>query len=84
MHIEHDVSGNRFVASIDGHEAVLEYRRLDASTLDYTRTFVPPQLRGRGIATELVRHALAYAAREELTVVPSCSFVAHVIAADDD
>jgi predicted GNAT family acetyltransferase len=40
---------------------------------------VPEQLSGRGLAKELVKHALDDARRRNLTVVPQCSFVASFI-----
>jgi len=79
MRIEHDINGARFVATVDGEEAVLEYRRIDEGTLDYVRTYVPSALRGRGVATRLVEHALDHAAEAGMKVVPSCWFVARVV-----
>jgi predicted GNAT family acetyltransferase len=42
----------------------------------FVHTEVPPELRGRGIASELARRALDYARREGLRVVVQCPFVA--------
>ena len=55
--------------------AVAEYVRGEG-TLVLTHTFVPPEVRGRGLAERLVRVALDYARVERLRVVPSCSYVA--------
>jgi len=55
--------------------AVAEYVRGEG-TLILAHTFVPPELRGRGLAERLVRVALDYARAERLRVVPSCSYVA--------
>lgn len=79
MKIEHDEKRRRFVARLDGSEAVLDYDRVADRTLDYKHTFVPPEHRGRGIAGLLVRHALDYARDNDLKVIPSCPFVAAVI-----
>jgi predicted GNAT family acetyltransferase len=76
LEIRHEPDAGRFVARVSGAEAVLAYRRLDATTLDYYHTFVPPALRGRGIASELTDHALRYAMQHRLRIVPSCPFVA--------
>ena len=76
LEIRHEPDAGRFVARVDGAEAVLAYRPLDATTLDYYHTFVPPALRGRGIASELTDHALRYAMQHGLRIVPSCPFVA--------
>lgn len=76
---EEDETGGRYVADLDGSEAVLVYERLDAETLDYRSTRVPPEARRRGIASRLVRHALDDARARGLRVVPTCSFVAAFI-----
>ena len=62
--------------TVDGATARLEYRVIDARTLDYHHTFVPSALRGRGIASQLADYALQYALDQNLSVVPSCPFVA--------
>jgi predicted GNAT family acetyltransferase len=76
LEIRHEPDAGRFVARVSGAEAVLAYRRLDATRLDYYHTFVPPALRGRGIASALTDHALRYAMQHGLRIVPSCPFVA--------
>ncbi len=76
--IRHDEARSRFVAEIDGHLAHADYT-LDAARMTFTHTFVPPELRGRGIAEQLVRPALAYARANNLRVVPACSYVAAFI-----
>ncbi|MBS0632355.1 MAG: N-acetyltransferase [Verrucomicrobia bacterium] len=73
--VSHNLAEHRFEAQVDGHLAVVEYER-DGTRLIMTHTFVPPELRGRGIAEKLVRPALDYARNERLTVVPACSYVA--------
>jgi predicted GNAT family acetyltransferase len=55
--------------------AVAEYVR-GVDELVLTRTFVPPALRGRGLAETLVRAALDFARAERLRVIPACSYVA--------
>jgi predicted GNAT family acetyltransferase len=52
---------------------------LAAGEMTFTHTFVPPELRGRGIAEALVRTALEYAKAERLRVIPACSYVATFI-----
>jgi predicted GNAT family acetyltransferase len=60
----------------DAAVAVLEYRPIDAATLDYHHTYVAPALRGRGLASELTAFALRYAVSHGQKVVPTCPFVA--------
>jgi predicted GNAT family acetyltransferase len=64
---------------VDGEVAYLAYRFVDDHTVDYASTWTPPPLRGRGIATLLARHALAWARENDLTVNPSCWFVRKVM-----
>lgn len=78
--IAHNAARQRFEVAAGGALAVLEYAPLDAGTLDYRHTFVPPAARGRGIASRLARFALDYALEQRLTVVPSCPFVAAYVA----
>jgi predicted GNAT family acetyltransferase len=77
--IERDAAGNRFTLSSGAAVAVLDYREHDARTLEYFHTFVPPPLRGRGVASRLVAHALRYAQDRGLAVIPTCRFVAAFI-----
>ncbi|WP_028238826.1 GNAT family N-acetyltransferase [Stutzerimonas azotifigens] len=73
--VHHDREGHQFQTVVDGHRAYLAYMDLGKQTLDIYRTFVPNELRGRGIAAVLAEHALAFAEREGYTVIPSCSYV---------
>lgn len=77
LEIRHDQQEHRFVAKVAGEkkESVLDYERLDDTTLEYRHTFVPEELRKRGIASRLTRHALDWAADNDHAVVPSCPFV---------
>ena len=75
LHIQHDPSSRQFYVDLDGMRACLAYMDLGKKTLDIYRTFVPPQLRGRGVAAALTEEALAFAARGGYEVIPSCSYV---------
>lgn len=73
---EHDAAAHRFTLSSGAAVAVLDYREHGSSTLEYYHTFVPPAMRGRGVASRLVAHALRYALAQGIGVIPTCSFVA--------
>ncbi|MDH4044761.1 MAG: N-acetyltransferase [Gemmatimonadota bacterium] len=77
--IQHD-PGRRFWLELDGDIAYLAYRVVDDTTVDYASTWTPHALRGRGVATRLVRYALAWAHEQDLKVVPSCWFVQKILA----
>jgi len=77
--VRHEADRQRFVIEIGDAVALLTYAVVDEATLNYNHSFVPPALRGRGLAGVLTRHALGYAAAQGLKVVPSCPYVGRYI-----
>jgi predicted GNAT family acetyltransferase len=75
----HQPELHRFVARIDGDEAVLEYRLLPDNGVDFTRTFVPEALRGVGVAEKLVRTGIAWARDHDYVMQASCWYVARFL-----
>jgi hypothetical protein len=75
LHIEHQPELTRFIAAVDDQEACLEYRLLPDEAIDFTYTYVPRRLRGRGIAAELVRSGLAWADQQGYQIRASCWYV---------
>ncbi|MGL5359611.1 MAG: GNAT family N-acetyltransferase, partial [Shewanella sp.] len=63
--VAHQQDKQRFVIFVDGHEAVLEYR-LEGKHIDFSRTYVPDELRGKGLAERLVRQGLKWAKEQEM------------------
>lgn len=76
--VRHNTPEHRFEVEVGGVLSVAEYERRGTEMI-MTHTFVPPQLRGQGIAEKLVRAALEHARNERLRVVPACSYVAAFI-----
>ncbi len=72
--VRHQPERQRFVAVVDGHESVVDYR-LSGQGIDFNHTFVPDALRGRGVAEKLVRAALAWARAQNLRIEASCWYV---------
>ena len=72
--VHHNVAAHRFEAEINGHFAFVAYER-SGNRIIFTHTEVPPALRGGGLAGQIVRVALEFAAREGLRVEPQCSYV---------
>jgi predicted GNAT family acetyltransferase len=66
---------HRFEAASAGGLATAEYE-LRGTTITFTHTLVPGEMRGRGIATRLVIAGLAAARERGLRVVPQCPFFA--------
>lgn len=76
--IEHQPQQHRFIVEKEGEEAILEYV-LSGSDIDFTRTFVPPGLRGGGVARQLVDQGLEWANKQDYEISASCSYVAKVL-----
>jgi uncharacterized protein len=77
--IRHEPEARRFVIELGGETGLIRYRELAGHVLDLDHTFVPPALRGAGIASRLTEHALRYARERGYRVIPSCPFVAAFI-----
>jgi hypothetical protein len=73
--ITHQPERHRFVERFEDQEAVLEYRLLPDNGIDFTRTFVPEDLRGQGIAEKLVRTGIAWAREQEYEMQAGCWYV---------
>ncbi|MCB2221297.1 MAG: N-acetyltransferase [Bacteroidetes bacterium] len=71
--------GNRFITTVEGMESVLEYEMYGESTVVFSHTYVPIELRGRGLATEIIKEGLDWARQENLKVIPACSAVQRYI-----
>jgi len=72
--IAHQTEQQRFVMTLDGAEAVLDYQ-LTGCQINFHHTFVPPEFRGKGLAEKLVRHGLAWAKTQQYQITASCSYV---------
>jgi uncharacterized protein len=75
LEVKHDEPGRKYFVMVDGRESVCEYGPAGEKTLVFSHTYVPPELRGRGIAEELVRQALDDVRQRGYKVIPSCWFV---------
>ena len=64
----------RFETMIDGDYAYIDYRAHDGQMV-LMHTFVPEKLRGRHIADELAKFALAYVEKEKIEAKIYCSFI---------
>ena len=73
--VQHDAEEKKFYLKVQGHEAHMTYRYQDEKTVVYNHTYVPPELRGGGLAGKVVRAALEWARTQKLKVLPTCSYV---------
>ena len=69
-----DVEGTEGTAGAEGGGAVIEYEKR-GDTYDLLHTFVPPSLRGQGVADELARQTLDQIRSEGGRIVASCPFL---------
>jgi uncharacterized protein len=76
--VRHNPGASRYEIEINGQLAVADYV-LQGDSMIFTHTFVPPDLRGGGLAAQLLRRALDDARAQNLKVVPACSYVATFI-----
>jgi predicted GNAT family acetyltransferase len=77
IQVQHDDKQSKFYArpeGAEGDEAVIEYEKR-GSTYDLLHTYVPPALRGQGVAEDLARQALDQIRSEGGKIVPSCPFI---------
>jgi predicted GNAT family acetyltransferase len=77
--VDHDPSGHRFTAEVDGSHAQLDYTFSDG-VMTITHTGVPPAIGGRGVAAELMSAALGTARAAGWSVIPVCSYAAAYMA----
>lgn len=71
---QHQPERQRFIAIVDGHEAVADYR-VSGVVVDFNHTYVPEALRGQGVAEQLVAAALAWARSKHYKIEASCGYV---------
>ena len=74
--VQHDIEGRMFYIDEAAGRAYLAYMDLGKKTMDIYRTFVPDELRGRGLAALLAAEALKFAEAQGYKVIPSCTYVA--------
>lgn len=67
---------NRFAAVVEGLECVLLYSKGKKGEMVLTFTFVPPALRGKGIAEKLMAAAAEHARKNHCKIDPVCSYTA--------
>lgn len=73
--VRHNEAEQRFETVLRGELSLCEYQ-LEGGRMIFTHTYVPPELRGLGVAQKLVRVALEYARDQQRQIVPACSYVA--------
>ncbi len=83
MQVQHLPEQQQFVMENQTEQAILQYRLghgPQGAWVDFYHTFVPPSLRGQGVAAQLTIAGLAWAQQQHLQVIASCSYVARHLA----
>ncbi|NRD71779.1 N-acetyltransferase [Shewanella sp. VB17] len=70
----HQHTSHQFIININQKQAILVYE-IDDDQINFTRTFVPDELRGRGLAEKLVHHGLHWAKEQDYKIEASCWYV---------
>lgn len=76
--VVNNTAEGRFEVRLGDEVAYTEYRVL-ASGILFPHTEVPSAFEGRGVASRLVRAAMAFARERKAMVLPTCPFVAGYI-----
>jgi predicted GNAT family acetyltransferase len=78
LNIRNNRDASRYELEVDGAICIATYERRDGVII-FTHTEVPEVLEGRGLASRLIRGALADVRSQGLKVVALCAFVAGYI-----
>ena len=77
LKVHHRPSQRMFLARLaPGKYAFIEYE-LKENKVFITKTYTPPEFRGRGIASRLMQHVIKWARDGGYKVVPICSFAVY-------
>jgi len=74
LDIRDNPAQHRYEARLDGHLAIVTYRREEGQST-FIHTVVSPTLEGHGVASRLVRAALDDARQQNLAVIPRCPYM---------
>jgi predicted GNAT family acetyltransferase len=70
----HRPQDSRFEIKVGDYVALLEYK-IAQGHITIHHTFVPNELRGKGLAAKLAEAALNFSKTEQLEVIPQCSYI---------
>lgn len=87
MHVneEENKSKGRFFIQKEGQEvAELSYSKAGPEKIIIDHTQVNDEYRGEGLGKSLVHHAVDFARKKDLKIIPLCPYARSVISADPD
>ncbi len=74
IEIHNDEAAKQFYTTVDGHQAVIRYAKT-GDVYDLEHTFVPEELRGEGLAEQLVLGTLAEIRQQGARFIPTCPYI---------
>jgi predicted GNAT family acetyltransferase len=75
IRLNHKEKDSLFIARVDKMQARLQYTMRNKNTIDFISTYVPPEIRNKGIGQRLAKAGLDYAKENNFKVIPTCSFI---------
>lgn len=75
MAFRNNTQQNRYELEVEGYLALADYQ-LEGKTLSIMRVFVPEELRGKGVASQVMKAVVDDAKAKHLSIVPVCSYAA--------
>ena len=76
MPVTNNISKNRYELEVEGHLAIADYRMEEGGRMAITHVFVPEELRGKGVAAQVMKGVVDDAKARGLTIVPICPYAA--------
>jgi predicted GNAT family acetyltransferase len=74
--LTHETDAQRYVLRIDGQIAAVADYRVNGSAISFNHTYTAPNLRGNGLAAEVVEFAVDdVEATSDRRIVPMCWYV---------
>ena len=74
LQVQNDEKQRKFYALVEGHEAKIEYAKA-GGVYNLLHTFVPEELRGHGVAEQLVQGTLDQIRAQGAKFIATCPFV---------
>jgi len=70
-------SGKVFYIKLPNNTKAYLLFNIKENVMEILETYTPPEYRGRGIASKILKHALEFAKEKNLKVRPICSYSIH-------
>lgn len=73
--VKNNTEKSRYELVVEGHLAIADYR-LEGDRLSITHVFVPEELRGRGVAAQVMQGVVEDAKTRGFSINPVCPYAA--------